>query len=67
MRCVNGGGLKEMKPLLEGAMELPFDKYRIRIDELKEENSKLAEEKAKADAENQELRARIKELELLMK
>ena len=24
-----------MKPLLDGAMELPLDKYRIRIDELK--------------------------------
>ncbi|MCD7745648.1 MAG: hypothetical protein LUI13_10265 [Lachnospiraceae bacterium] len=47
------GGDKDMKPLLPGAMELPNDKYRFRIDELeveiadlKEENATMAEEKA---------------------
>ncbi|MCC8102177.1 MAG: hypothetical protein LIP11_07935, partial [Clostridiales bacterium] len=28
------GGSKDMKPLLPGALELPNDKYRFRIDEL---------------------------------
>ncbi|MDD3416381.1 MAG: hypothetical protein PHY47_20655 [Lachnospiraceae bacterium] len=35
------GGYAVMKPLLEGAIELPLDKYRIRIDELDEENQSL--------------------------
>ncbi|MCC8044712.1 MAG: hypothetical protein LIP12_04335 [Clostridiales bacterium] len=35
-----------MKPLLPGAMELPDDKYRFRIDELEAENATLIEEKA---------------------
>ncbi|MCD8395720.1 MAG: hypothetical protein LUD12_00795 [Lachnospiraceae bacterium] len=35
-----------MKPLLPGAMELPNDKYRFRIDELEAENATLADEKA---------------------
>ena len=33
------GEYQDMKPLLEGALELPNDKYRIRIDELEQENT----------------------------
>ncbi|MCC8043975.1 MAG: hypothetical protein LIP12_00550 [Clostridiales bacterium] len=40
------GGDKDMKPLLPGAMELPNDKYRFRIDELEAENASLRDEKA---------------------
>ncbi|MCD7957717.1 MAG: hypothetical protein LUG93_18605 [Lachnospiraceae bacterium] len=40
------GGDKDMKPLLPGAMELPNDKYRFRIDELEAENASLQEEKS---------------------
>ncbi len=32
------GGVRDMKPLLDGAMELPTDKYRRRIDELEEQH-----------------------------
>lgn len=34
------GGYGNMRPLLEGAMELPMDKYRIQIDELEAKNVK---------------------------
>ncbi len=38
-------GAKEfMKPLLPGALELPNDKYRLRIAELEQENAKFADE-----------------------
>ncbi|MCC8106805.1 MAG: hypothetical protein LIO99_12525 [Clostridiales bacterium] len=40
------GGDKEMKPLLPGALELPNDKYRFRIDELEAENATLADKNA---------------------
>ena len=59
-----------MKPLLPGAIELPNDKYRFRIDELEKENAKFADENARyADEitkyvyENELLRKRIAELE----
>ena len=71
------GGENAMKPLLPGAMELPNDKYRFRIDELEKENRSLADENsALADKnsalmdensaledENAMLRARIAALE----
>ena len=38
------GGYTNMKPLLDGALELPLDKYRMRIDELEEKTSTLQEE-----------------------
>ena len=50
------GGNAEMKPLLDGAIELPNDKYRFRIDELEKQLAEYADENAK-------LRERIKELE----
>ena len=37
------GGYTDMKPLLDGALELPFDKYRIRIDELEQEKASIEE------------------------
>ena len=43
-------GGQEMKQLLEGAMELPLDKYRIQIDELKEE---LEETRRKAETDKE--------------
>ena len=53
-----------MKPLLDGAMELPLDKYRIRIDELE---GKLASEKERADKMSVEVERLRKELEELKK
>ena len=41
------GGEEIMKPLLPGALELPNDKYRFRIDELERENKQYADENAK--------------------
>lgn len=57
------GGCKEMKPLLDGAIELPNDKYRFRIDELEKENAKYADEIAKYADEIARLKKRIEELE----
>ena len=71
------GGCEEMKPLLDGAIELPNDKYRFRIDELEkqlaeyaDENARYADENAKYADENAryadeicQLKKRIKELE----
>lgn len=61
------GGYKEMKELLEGAMELPLDKYRIQIDELKKEvdtiKAKAEADKAKADEEIQMLRKKLADLQ----
>ncbi|MGN0353055.1 MAG: hypothetical protein ACI4ES_15525, partial [Roseburia sp.] len=64
------GGNAEMKPLLDGAIELPNDKYRFRIDELErqlaecaDEISKYADENARYADENAKLRERIRELE----
>lgn len=41
------GASEYMKPLLPGALELPNDKYRFRIDELEKENARYADENAK--------------------
>lgn len=71
------GGYGEMKPLLDGAIELPNDKYRFRIDELEaelakyadeiatyaNENAKYADENAKYADEITRLKKRIEELE----
>ncbi|MGN0143203.1 MAG: hypothetical protein ACI4AD_13340 [Roseburia sp.] len=57
------GGYEEMKPLLEGAIELPNDKYRFRIDELEKELAKSADEISRYADENARLKKRIKELE----
>lgn len=57
------GGYADMKPLLNGAIELPLDKYRIRIDELEAEKTKAEAREKEIEAENQKLRERIKELE----
>lgn len=71
------GGCEDMKPLLDGAIELPLDKYRIRIDELQEEcaraeeartkaeegRMKAEEERAKAEREIAALKRRIQELQ----
>ena len=45
--CVDlekAGGYKKMKPLLDGAIELPNDKYRFRIDELEQKIAEYADE-----------------------
>lgn len=52
-----------MKPLLPGALELPNDKYRFRIDELERENKQYADENAKYADEIIKLKKRIAELE----
>lgn len=57
------GGNDDMKQLIEGAMELPGDKYRNEIAELKEEKARILEEKEKADAEILELKRQIEELQ----
>ena len=59
------GGYQDMKELLEGAMELPLDKYRIRIDELENE---LREVKAKAEADKAKVESDMAaEIQLLRK
>ena len=50
------GEYQNMKPLLEGALELPNDKYRIRIDELEQENTGLVQEKAAWEKEKDSLK-----------
>lgn len=57
------GGQKNMNPLLPGALELPNDKYRFRIDELEKENARYADEITKYADEITELKKRIAELE----
>lgn len=64
------GAVVEMKPLLPGAIELPNDKYRFRIDELEKENTRYADEISRyADEisrytdEISALKKRIRELE----
>ena len=57
------GGCEEMKPLLDGAIELPNDKYRFRIDELEKQLAEYADENARYADENTKLRERIRELE----
>lgn len=64
------GGYQEMKQLLYGALELPLDKYRIKIDELEAaaqkleaKNRKTYEEKQQLESENLRLKKRIQELE----
>lgn len=49
------GGYENMKALLEGALELPLDKYRIRIDELEQEKEAIAQE-------NQHLQEELRKL-----
>ena len=71
------GEVIDLKPFFPGTIELPNDKYRFQIEELKEEISKYADENARfADEiiryatenarfadENAQLKARIAELE----
>lgn len=45
-------GDEELKPLLPGALELPNDKYRFRIDELEKEILRYADENARYADEN---------------
>ena len=52
-----------MKPLLPGAIELPNDKYRFRIDELEKENTRYADEISRYVDEISALKKRIRELE----
>ena len=53
-----------MKPLLPGALELPNDKYRLRIYELEKENARFADENARFADEITRLKKKIKELEI---
>ena len=48
------GGCSDMKQLLDGALELPLDKYRIRIDKLEQENQRIEQEKQRIEQENQD-------------
>lgn len=57
------GGEEIMKPLLPGALELPNDKYRFRIDELEKEIKQYADENAKYADEIIKLKKRIAQLE----
>ncbi len=59
---ITKGAVKHMKPLLPGALELPNDKYRFRIDELEKEISRYADENARYADENARLKKRISEL-----
>ncbi|MDD2957496.1 MAG: hypothetical protein PHE06_06520 [Lachnospiraceae bacterium] len=58
------GGYDDMKPLLDGALELPLDKYRIQIDKLEEEKAKAEKKNAEMEEECRKLREKIKELEV---
>ncbi|MCC8102556.1 MAG: bZIP transcription factor [Clostridiales bacterium] len=64
------GGSEDMKPLLPGALELPNDKYRFRIDELEtkvasltSENTSLTNENASLTNENASLTDKVQTLE----
>ena len=61
------GGHDNMKPLLEGAMELPLDKYRIQIDELEHEMDTLEQKSAALEQKNTELEEEISKLKALLK
>lgn len=61
------GGCADMKPLLDGAIELPLDKYRIRIDELEQTNNTLKEEKLIIEQEKSSLEQENKRLQELLK
>lgn len=61
------GGYADMKPLLDGALELPLDKYRIRIDELEQEKQSLKQEKQSLEQERQSLEQENKHLLELLK
>lgn len=50
-----------MKPLLDGAIELPLDQYRIRIDELEQKNAELEKRSTALEQENERLKALLKE------
>ncbi|MDD3368545.1 MAG: bZIP transcription factor [Lachnospiraceae bacterium] len=60
------GGRNDMKPLLEGAIELPLDKYRIRIDELEQKTSALEQEKSSLEQEKSSLEQEILHLKALL-
>ena len=53
-----GGGI-ELKPLLSGAIELPNDKYRLRIIQLEEENIHYKEENTHYKKENIQLEDKL--------
>lgn len=57
------GGHRDMKQLIEGALELPGDKYRNEIEELKLENARIKKEMsaqiAQAQAEIQQLKKQL--------
>ncbi len=57
------GDVIDLKPFFPGTIELPNDKYRLQIAELKDEISKYADENARFADENAQLKARIAELE----
>ena len=57
------GGHDNMKPLLEGAMELPLDKYRIQIDELEHEMDALVQKKAALEQKSAALEQKSAALE----
>lgn len=56
------GGCEDMKPLLEGALELPMDQYRIRIDELEAEAEKAKMEIQKKNAEIEDLKKKLERM-----
>lgn len=53
------GGYSDMKPLLDGALELPLDKYRIRIDELEQEKVTLTQKNATLESEIKRLQEEL--------
>ena len=56
------GGLDDMKPWLNGALELPMDKYRIRIDELEEEIEGAKKETEEVKKENEAVKKENEEV-----
>lgn len=57
------GGYDDMKPLLDGALELPLDKYRLKIDELEKEKleseRRIEEIKKEKDEEIRKLKIEL--------
>lgn len=55
------GGRQNMKQLIEGALELPGDKYRNKIEELEEEILKIKQENETIKEEYQRLKKQLEE------
>lgn len=58
------GGYEEVRPLLDGAIELPLDKYRYQIDELEQKKAMLEKENSELETEKTNLEIEKTNLEI---